>query len=98
MTDAEFASKIRTTRQQFSNWKNNGVDVPAKYLVRVIEEFPEVNARWLITGTHGEETEKIKSFEEYKADFEQSFKEIIALKDRIIEDKELIISMLRDKK
>jgi len=96
MTDSEFAMKVGSTRQQFSNWKNNGVNVPDKYIIRAIEQFPEVNARWLITGTQGEESEKIKTFEEYKAEFAKSYKEIIELKDRIIEDKEMIIEMLKE--
>lgn len=74
-----------------------------KYLVRIIETFADVDARWLITGKYGKEDyeaeyrqkylEIEKTFLEKLEILEKSHKALIKAKDATIHDKEYIISM-----
>jgi|GEM_PF-2024559 len=36
--------------QQISNWSNLKEPIPPKYILKIIELFPDLNARWFITG------------------------------------------------
>ncbi len=98
MNYSDFARRIGVSKHQFSNWKNKNQSVPEKYLVAIIEQFPDVNARWLITGEEdsGEDIKKIQTFEEYKERFERSYKETIEMLKSIVEDKERIIKLKDD--
>jgi transcriptional regulator with XRE-family HTH domain len=50
LTAAEFAKKVGIPKQSVTNWKNGSRPVPDKILILIVREFPEVDARWLITG------------------------------------------------
>lgn len=34
-----------------SAWMNDKIDVPDKYILQIIHQFPDLNANWLINGT-----------------------------------------------
>lgn len=38
------------TRQQVSNWLTSKEKMPEKHMLTVVRMFPDLNARWLITG------------------------------------------------
>lgn len=50
LKDSHFASRIGASKQNFYNWKSFKQEVPDKFLITIIEQFTDLNARWLITG------------------------------------------------
>lgn len=36
--------------QQISNWVNFKDKLPSRHIIKIIELFPDINARWFITG------------------------------------------------
>lgn len=95
MTYSDFARRIGVTKHLVSNWKNKNQTVPDKYLVSIIMEFPDVNARWLVTGSAGNESEEKEreTFEQYRERFEKSYKDTIKLLQSSVQDKERIIKL-----
>ncbi|MCY4778613.1 hypothetical protein ORI89_03045 [Sphingobacterium sp. UT-1RO-CII-1] len=45
-----FEASIGASKGVFSRALNNGTDVQSKWLVKVIEEYPDYSAHWLMTG------------------------------------------------
>lgn len=93
MTYSDFSQKIGIKKQMFSNWKNFSQEIADKHLIRIIKEFPEVDARWLITGEKGVSEKEREEFETKKEEFEKSYKDTIKLLQASIADKERIIAM-----
>jgi transcriptional regulator with XRE-family HTH domain len=81
LKDIDFARRIGATKQQFANWKSGSQGVPEKYILKIIEEFPTVNARWLDTG------EPQTQINNHNPD------ELAELKNTIIKDKDTIIAL-----
>ena len=81
LKDIDFARRIGATKQQFANWKSGSQGVPEKYIVKIIEEFPTVNARWLVTGEPQANTNG------------HNPNELTELKNTIIKDKDTIIAL-----
>ena len=50
ISQSDLAKVILIKPQQVTNWFTQGERVPEKALVRMIENYKELNARWLITG------------------------------------------------
>ena len=50
LNNVVFAQLIGATRQSVANWKQGTHNVPFKFVVKIIEEFQELDARWLLTG------------------------------------------------
>jgi len=48
ITQKDFAEKINASPQTISNWKKSDPDF--QKVKSIIETFPEINARWFITG------------------------------------------------
>lgn len=94
---SDFARIIGVKKQLVSNWKNLLQEIPDKYLIRIIEEFENVNARWLITG-EGEIYGQKELSEEEKTEIEKQYKERLAMKDEIIKAKDELIEVLRARK
>lgn len=47
----EIAKLLNVSKQQINNWLSDiNNPIPARHIVRVIELFSNVDARWLITG------------------------------------------------
>lgn len=88
LKDAHFASRIGTSKQLFYLWKTFKQEVPDKFLISIVEQFPEINARWLITGVGS-------MFDEVNLKPDDShLLEIIKLKDEIIHSKDKLIQFL----
>jgi len=62
LTAAEFAKKVGIPKQSVTNWKNGSRPVPNKILILMIREFPDVDARWLITGEERPSKKNIVDF------------------------------------
>lgn len=59
----EIAKLLNVSKQQINNWLSDiNNPIPARHIVRVIELFSNVDARWLITG-EAAENEEIKNRE-----------------------------------
>lgn len=50
LNQKSFAKKINITDTSLRKWTNGEVDPRYAHLVRIVEEFPEINALWLFTG------------------------------------------------
>lgn len=51
ISQTDFRKEIGVkSKQQVSNWLNLSEKIPEKYLLSVIRLYPNINARWLITG------------------------------------------------
>ncbi|WP_163321640.1 hypothetical protein [Draconibacterium mangrovi] len=48
-SQVDYGKTVKASRQQVSNWKA-GKPIPDKYMVKTIENYPDIDARWLITG------------------------------------------------
>lgn len=70
MTAAEFAQKIGASRQAVSNWKTGSYDTPPKYVIRVIEIFEQIDARWLLTGVETVKSEIDENYEKMETELE----------------------------
>lgn len=75
LSAAEFCRKIGIPKQAVTNWKGGTRPVPEKVFVKIIKAFPDVDARWLITGEEGVNEQKLMEF----------FVKQLEAKDRIIE-------------
>jgi len=49
-TNKEFARQIGIKQQNITQWKENSSYVSPRILCKIIKQFPDINARWLITG------------------------------------------------
>jgi transcriptional regulator with XRE-family HTH domain len=49
ISQVEIADKLNVDKKQFNNWMT-GTKVPVNSLALILEMFPELNARWLLTG------------------------------------------------
>lgn len=85
ITASDFGRKIGATRQAIANWKAGSHPVPDRYLIRIIEVFPEVDARWLITGDHQGKTRELLEQEEYHLLVQTMKQEIIDLQKSLNE-------------
>lgn len=90
-------------KQQVSNWKNLNEKIPDKFIIKLIEIFPNLNARWLITG-EGEINENNNQVNERSEVYlkrcpicNEKDEIIIQLKERI-KDKEELLKVYRNKK
>lgn len=50
MTQQEFAIQMGVTKQTINNWVTGAVQIPVKHIIAILNQFPELNARWLLTG------------------------------------------------
>ena len=89
LKDIDFAKRIGASKQQFANWKSGAQGVPEKYLIKIVEEFPTVNARWLITG------EGSLNGVNHSEQDDSHLHELLLMKDQIIQAKDEIISLLK---
>lgn len=87
LKDSHFASRIGASKQNFYNWKSFKQEVPDKFLITIIEQFPELNARWLITG-EGDINGVVNK------ENDSHLQEVIKLKDQIIQAKDELIQFL----
>ncbi len=89
--------------QQISSWSNLKEKIPEKHIIKIIHLFPDLNARWFITG-EGDVSEQECIVSEPQALY-NSRCPVCKEKDRIIEqlekrieDKDELLQMYRDKK
>lgn len=87
---SDFAKKIGISTSLMSEIGEGRSNAGLKTLQKTVIEFPEINTKWLITGT-----EKMLSTEENKTDSE-IFKEMIALQDKYIKKLEEEINSLKE--
>lgn len=106
LSDSEFCRKIGTSSQNLSHWKANNRPIPAKYLVKIIEIFDDLDARWLITGEKYEESDndnqnKIQELtlenNKLKEELYNCNNKIIDMKDEIIKIQNEYITSLKNK-
>lgn len=82
INNAEMARRLNTSPQQIANWKKGGRAIPYKYVVLFIEEFQDIDARWILTGVN------------YTTEKEQLMRETINAKEEVIKDKERSINIM----
>jgi transcriptional regulator with XRE-family HTH domain len=85
LSHSHFADKIGVSKQLISTWKNNSQAVTPKNIVRIIEIFPKVDARWLITGEKSQEINTKNLEEQISKDIESRYRELIEAKDETIQ-------------
>ena len=85
-THTEFAKKLGISKPLISGWKQ-GQKVTERHVISIIELFPEVDARWLITGQRSEYIEPER---------EKYFLEMIKAKEEVIKAKDELIEVLRE--
>jgi transcriptional regulator with XRE-family HTH domain len=68
ITAETFGKPIGVSRQAVSQWMSNMNGPNASTIIKIIEIYPDINARWLITGNFSYENENIlnEPIEEYK--------------------------------
>lgn len=82
-TYADYARKVKATRQQVGNWKKGTHTIPDKYLVRTIEIYKDIDARWLLTGETNELSNDVKELND----------KVIWLSDQLLAEKERVIRL-----
>ena len=50
LSDVELARRMGVKKQFVTEWKNNTNNIPPKRLIEFVEQFPELNARWVFYG------------------------------------------------
>lgn len=82
ISQTDLAKSILIHKNQVSNWLASGETVPDKALIKMVRYYPDINARWLITG-EGEmlEGQKITPTEDELMEFGGT------LLDRLLEEK-----------
>ena len=92
LTQQEFGIQLGVTKQTINNWVTGVVQIPTKHIITILNLYPELNARWLLTGA-GEMGEIEKStIEESKNALKLQAKNELLLKQ--LQEKELLIAEL----
>lgn len=105
ISQTDFGKTLGKSRTQINSWCSSRSPIPDKYIIETIELFPDLPARWFITGvgkmlplqpeddniTEGLSNDKCCKLCEEKE------KLIIELRERI-NDKNAIITLLTEKK
>jgi len=81
-TQADYGRAVKATRQQISNWKG-GTPIPDKYLIKTIESYPDLDARWFITGK--------SSTNEYAVEVLKD--KVLSLTEKLLAEKERVIHL-----
>lgn len=84
-TQANYGRTVKATRQQVSNWKA-GKPIPDKYVLKTIESYPDIDARWFITGKSSTNEHTIEALKD----------KVLSLTEKLLEEKERVI-YLQDK-
>jgi len=51
INQAEFAKLIGVSKQNVNNWYNNASPISVDRIVQILEVFPDLDARWFLTGS-----------------------------------------------
>lgn len=106
ISNVEFGELIGESKYTINNWFKKGVKIPIPTLTNILNAFPDLDARWLLTGT-GEMSQKIKPYKEndsvllvkdaevVKVDVSE-FDKLIAAKDETILSQKVTIKILSD--
>ncbi len=111
ISQSDFGVQVKASRGQVNNWCTSAAPIPAKVKVKTIEIFPDLPARWFLTG-EGEmlvskKSEDPKQLEEGKSEYKitkincseciAKQREIDALK-KVVVTQDRLIEMYEDKK
>ena len=93
---ADFCKTINISPETLRRWLNNENKITANHLIKIIEMYPDIDARWLITGNSDE---KINIFSESKEEYlasNKSNKELIEVQRDLIKHLKIEIERLLD--
>ena len=97
ISQADYRLVVGVRKQQVSDWLTFKIDVPDKHIFKTIEMYPELNARWLLTG-EGDMIEGGNSEGNTKAEpqkHESDSDDYIALLMRLLASRDELIAELR---
>lgn len=108
LKQVELATAISTTGDRVSKWFRLEEKIPAEYVLAIVTKFPDINARWLLTGegemfekgTTGVANEPVLPYKITRIDCPECISkknEIDALK-QALDAKEELLHMYRNKK
>ncbi|HLO91610.1 MAG TPA: hypothetical protein VK172_10645, partial [Lentimicrobium sp.] len=82
---SDLSRRWHVSKQAVTNWLNDHGQIPLKHIVTLVNEFPELNLRWLFVGIGEMESEVVKAENQDSA---------LARKDGMIE---LLLQQLQEK-
>jgi len=95
ISQSELSRILNVHRSAVSNWFNDKAEkIPAQKIIMMIEKFPNLNARWLITGQSSYEEQQVlndigSNEDRYKAMSH-------SLLDRLLDEKERVGALMKE--
>lgn len=98
-------NKIGVNRSTWSGWINSGRPIPLDKVIKIIKHFPDLDARWLLTGEYAApakakpyKTETELDFVNNRGDYCKLCREKDILIEELREDKAWLKKQVEDKK